>query len=462
MNKFLLCIPLFFILSCSKVEIAERGEKNIEFDTNFVSEQEAIDALSEYLSEFESPTKGFSGRTISNIYSSGGFGMTKASSEDFEEPLVYVINFDENNGFAIVSGDRRIQPILAITDHGNLPQGSIVSNPGMIAMLSRIDTDYRMSVGLPVEGEDGELYYPLYECSDGSFVYPCEDDTEREDIIDPDDRGDGGGSSSAYTYTYTPWTTYADRGTLVGCEWGQSSTPYNLYTYTADGQKAPAGCVATAVAQIMYYWGHDFIMDGYSFDWSLMHQHTGPVSYPSAYSMIGELFLKLGRPYNLDMNYGVNGSGAADANVARTFVNCGFTSGGSMVDYDYNSLYNIISARPVYVSGYSKKVVTEKKLLGITTKTTTTYKNGHAWVIDQVRTRSRVKTTYENGVWKNEATEYDHLVHCNFGWSGADNGYYYSSRFDTNVGPVTRATVTEYGTDYYYQYYLHMNIGIEL
>ena len=54
------------------------------------------------------------------------------------------------------------------------------------------------------------------------------------------------------------------------------------------------------------------------------------------------------------------------------------------------------------------------------------------------------------------------LVHINWGWGGIDDGYYLSTRFNTNEGPVlTRSvTTTTYGTSGYYQYQLQMNCGI--
>lgn len=64
------------------------------------------------------------------------------------------------------------------------------------------------------------------------------------------------------------------------------------------------------------------------------------------------------------------------------------------------------------------------------------------------------------------ATQYRHLVHCNFGWdsNNSSNGYYFSAQFDTNKGPVTRAdetgSMSNSQADHYYQYKLNMNINI--
>lgn len=457
MKQLLYALTAIFALGCTKNSLTVDSLDVLDAQqSTFVSQEDAIDALNQFLNEFEPLTKSGRHRTIKNVYSSFDCSQTK-SLNDPEEPLVYIMNFNDDEGFAVVSGDTRVQPILVLTDKGNIAQNDTITNPAAIAMLSTADTDYRKAVGLPIEDAEGNILEPYGTDSEGKYLYA------RAFDIAFDDKDVGGGTTSI-TYSYTPWVEYARRGTQLGCYWGQSSTPYNKYTYTSDGEKAPAGCVPAAVAQILFFWGHNFSMDGYYFDWDVMHRHTGTVSYRPAYDMIGELYLKLGLPKNLDVSYTANGSGAYDSNVPRTFVNCGFSSGGSIQDYNFNTIYNVISARPVYVSGSSIKEVTVKKFLGIKVKTTTAYKHGHAWVIDQVMTRERTKKKYVNGVYKSTSKEYEHLVHCNFGWGPySDSGFYYSAHFDTNAGPITKSsTTTTYGERYHYQFVLKMDSDIYL
>ena len=79
-------------------------------------------------------------------------------------------------------------------------------------------------------------------------------------------------------------------------------------------------------------------------------------------------------------------------------------------------------------------------------------------------TRGRNKYTYIEG-YKQPGFERDYqtLVHCNFGWDGDKNGYYYSGKFEAYKGPVTRETdTTTTGISYYYQFNLKMNTGIYL
>ena len=117
-----------------------------------------------------------------------------------------------------------------------------------------------------------------------------------------------------------------------------------------------------------------------------------------------------------------------------------------------------IEGGPAYVSGYSKK--TTKTFLGITVKTT--YDGGHAWVIDETLERRRQCIKYINGEKNSTQTQYQRLVHCNFGWEGEHNGYYYSADFNTNEDPVLKSTnVSNDQESGYYQYLLNMNTGIK-
>lgn len=148
------------------------------------------------------------------------------------------------------------------------------------------------------------------------------------------------------------------------------------------------------------------------------------------------------------MSYGLSSSGAWEQNIPRTLKNFGYSNGGTFADYNKNTVLNELkSGYALAISAYAIKTVTKKKFLGITVKTTTSYSEGHTWVLDRVMWRYRTKKTLNNGVITKIETESDYLVRCNYGWEGKDNGYYYADAFDTNSGPATRS-----GTAGYYQY----------
>ena len=78
----------------------------------------AIAQVEEFISQLDFKTKGMP-KKISNIYSTGDDYRTKSNENDVQSPFVYVVNFADDMGFALVSGDTRMPPILAMID--NLP-----------------------------------------------------------------------------------------------------------------------------------------------------------------------------------------------------------------------------------------------------------------------------------------------------------------------------------------------------
>ena len=64
-------------------------------------------------------------------------------------------------------------------------------------------------------------------------------------------------------------------------------------------------------------------------------------------------------------------------------------------------------------------------------------KKAHFWNLDGWLYRTRyIKTYYRNGTVSQRGPFGQTLVHCNFGWEGVTDGYYYDGIFDLSKGPV--------------------------
>lgn len=176
-----------------------------------------------------------------------------------------------------------------------------------------------------------------------------------------------------------------DIAPLLTCQWGQDA-PYNDECPIIKGSRAYTGCVATAMAQIMFY--HKYPA---SFDWQAMLNRHSPYSPQSSNAAVAQLMHACGQSINMD--YGTDSSGALSQVVMPALY--------SHFDYDGRGhyrprymyadnewtelLYNeVANGRPVYYSG-------------------ATSITGHAFVIDG----------YEGG-----------LFHVNWGWDGMCDGYY--------------------------------------
>lgn len=194
---------------------------------------------------------------------------------------------------------------------------------------------------------------------------------------------------------------------LLDCKWNQDS-PYNTLCPEdagGPGGHAFSGCVATAMAQVMYYWRHpmqgsgshsynyypygnlsaDFGSTYYNWEGMINSIDNGNV-YPNA-----ELQYHCG--VAVDMMYGAGGSGAYSWDVPYAMENyfgystdCYFASKSDFNNTVWENMLkeNIDNGWPIYYSGYSNA-------------------GGHAFVCNGYQ---------------------DNYFHFNFGWGGSSNGFY--------------------------------------
>jgi hypothetical protein len=176
--------------------------------------------------------------------------------------------------------------------------------------------------------------------------------------------------------------------------------------------------------------------------------------------MISRLVITLGNSDNLKVNYGADGSGAKDKNVKGTFNNFGYNSGG-VIKYDQRTILSeVLQGRPVYVGGYA----TRKDIIKIFGwRIITSYGKGHAWVIDAVLRQTANYYEYDSrGKLIRTTPVLRDLVHCNWGWNGLSDGYYFSGAFNTKKGPDVKAEY-DYGAHpegLTFQYKFEMITGI--
>ncbi|MBR3478554.1 MAG: C10 family peptidase [Bacteroidaceae bacterium] len=113
----------------------------------------------------------------------------------------YIFNAEQNGGYVIVSGDERTDEILGYSTEGNIDPQRMPEN-----MKAWLEGYEKQIVSIPANARRAPSNVPLHPA------------------VEP----------------------------LITSKWDQDS-PYNLQCPEIDGQHCPTGCVATAMAQIMYY-----------------------------------------------------------------------------------------------------------------------------------------------------------------------------------------------------------------
>lgn len=450
-------------------------------------------------------TKAASPRKISSIAVLTAEDMQKvvtrvSDGETIEIPdtIAYLFNFGDNSGYAIVSGDKRIDaPILGYCDSGSLTDG--LNNPGLIGIMVDMENYIVASISKYENRIDSITNEILNKIVGDSAITKMV--TDRKDFLQSYElyvrEIDGYAPSTPTTTTTTSttvgnWVTTDQVQPLLPVEWNQGF-PFNYRVKNKNGcTNAPAGCVAVALAHLLAYWQYPASVGNTTFNWPLIESYTArPNAYPNVFNKkkfnISESQYSNSNTFSADeknfvsqvstllefigscvaMKYTNNGSSASNDMAMRFLYTFGYNTdpntynGTYVMNYDYNKVIQSLNSKcPVYASGESKKIKHRIKILGITVGTWSEYGEGHAWVIDGYLNRRKattVQVTVKNrstGVIVSQTStttnSYANYLHHNWGWEG-ENGYYYNGyivagsydsqdpdRLDSN----TRATVT--------------------
>lgn len=310
------------------------------------------------------------------------------------DTLMYVFNFADSAGFALVATARESEQLLAVTEKGTYTPGEQTGNPGF-DLYMKCAENYLSTLSVGPGG--GGIGGPVTEIS------------------------------KLVTYD-TPVTV----GPFVSVKWAQND-PYNMFCYNKKGDQCPAGCVATAIAQIMSYFsfptsisltysGADISLQ--SLNWTVINRHvkTGVCGLDcTEHKAIGRLFREIGKQVNMD--YTPDESGAYLEDIPACLSHFGYAS-SSISSYLFGRVYQSLDNEGLVCMAGTRTDEYGKK-------------HGHAWVIDGYKTITHVVEVWvapsSAGPWRldDRKTTYSDYVHCNWGWGGDCNGYYGSNAFNT-------------------------------
>ena len=301
----------------------------------------------------------------------------------------YIYNIGDH-GFVIIAGNTVLPPVLAWSDQGAFPDMEEAPDnfASWIAHYSEM-IDFAVANGIQPEAK---VQRQWEEASQGIFV------TRNVTTVDP----------------------------LVSTRWNQDCY-YNEYCPATGGWwwggpcgHCYAGCVATAMAQVMKYWdypetgfgAHSYVHSEYgeqsaNFGATTYHWEQMPVEIYSHNDAVATLLYHCG--VSVNMNYSGSGSGAQSQDVETAmrsyFGYCG-AKYRQKSGYQEEAWIAMLKAEldlshPIYYSGANGD-------------------SGHAFVCD--------------GYDEND------FMHFNFGWSGSGDAFY--STYDVNGFNQGQAVVT--------------------
>ncbi|MBP5572084.1 MAG: C10 family peptidase [Bacteroidales bacterium] len=448
--SLLFVFGLFILQDCSRLEQSSlNNERQKGLPWHYVSIEKAEKELEGFLAEIYPTLKSSPKRVVSERYTL----KTASTKADGDPIIMHVFNFDDNLGYAIMPGDKRVPSPMCFVEAGHYEEDNQDTDLDEFIMSELIGM-YQAARILPdsIKYEVSPLAedFPLMTKADG-FV--------PVDTVFNDNK----------YYVYYNWAQNGSpNGTILTTRWNQDepfneSCPTQFDSSCMDYRHCLVGCVPVAVGQIMAYWklnppsGNPY----YGLNWNYISPIEDSLSTPNNYTgwaMLKTLLVRLGDSVNLDANYGLNATSAYSSYAPRTFSRFGYTHKGTQKTYNADSVRLYLNTGPVLGSGYDKR---SQNWLGIYE-----YDGGHAWVFDQCYNRKRPVMVYDSnwniitGQW-----QVDHVLHINWGWGGSFNGYYANSRFNiwecmSDPPLMTKTTNSPEGIDYYFQYDLKMITGI--
>lgn len=330
-------------------------------------------------------------------------------------PLMYAITLKDNKGFVVSSASMKERPILAYNNEGTFSFENIEDYPGVVewVYLKYLKINHLISQNVPAESSvirEWLAVNPLLIKSNNGGI------TTNNSILLPEN-----------SFTKPDIQTY---GPLLTTRWGQSlsSNPnsshigYNnfvRYNNCSSGV-APAGCVATAMGQILKYYSYPNI-----FNISEMPNFIDYINYNQQNSInVAYLLKDIG--YKVNMNYSCTGSSASSYTAVFAFQNHYSYNTSSLVPLSKAAVIdNIINNKPVYLDGCGNRKIKRRPVrLGVGNltigQTVYSYDRCHAWVAEGyevVRKKIRLFAhTYNVPIAKH--------IYMNWGWNGYCNGWF--------------------------------------
>lgn len=394
-----------------------------------VSEDEAIERLEGFMATFDCETRSKQ-RTIKKIDKVSYddiFGVTRNSESTDIEDLIYIVEFEDGEGSAILGADRRLEPVyavldestLTIEDFNNAANGLNTDDintytAGMITNGLVIIDSLRPVIPSPNPG--GGLISDMYK---DIIVTTVDEDTFIAPMLN------------------TKWE-----------QWGIFNNKFRVWgdIGETDGRQA-AGCATIALGQILNHnsYPSPITLNDNTFYWSDINQFTWNNNEAWQDSTLVEKmsFFIYHLSKDLKVRYNNDGSTSATIEDVRRVMRQQGYSNFSIGGITEARVYPMLNAdKPVYARGENS------------------YDKGHAWVIDGWKSirHSYIRITYDGfGVEKSrELTDSETIdyVHCNMGHEGECDGYYTMTLFDLTDKKIADEYEPGYGDvqkpDYYF------------
>lgn len=377
MRKIFAIFTALLLLSCSTNhdEVVVSVKQN---PTTKITKEQALKNLYGELKIIDAETRaGGEARKVKSIKSLEG--AKTRSGNALDNDLLYIVEFEEGQGSAVLAADNRLEPVIAVLDSDVMTAEDFASD-------DMDDIGVYMASGISAYAESALDI-------EAQSLIPI---TPKPSEID---------------------TTYTQVLPLINTKWNQDA-PYNNLCYDANGNQALAGCTVIATAQLIYYLkpNHTLTINGTNIDTgSLGSMQYGYTPTNTALETVAIFVSSIGHAVNA--NFGVSSTTASlqDAAILLTDL------------LGYQHVFRL----------YSEAVTCARLNSGapiIMQGSDPIDGDCHAWIIDGYSRGDITQKKFNvSGGYETIHIGSFTKVHCNFGWGGKCDGYYADNIFNVNV-----------------------------
>lgn len=336
---------------------------------------EALNIADAFMSNIEGETRAI--RMVSKIEVKTS-SKTRSLSNG-ADTLLYLINYSDNAGFALVSADRRLPAIYAISDEGHFEFADTLQNPGLNIFMQSVDERIERTISQQSNA-------PIV------VIPPTKDYYDQfrgvYDVIKPQ-----------LTQEMSILNQYS---------------PFNKYCFYKGVQKE-TGCVPVAFAALMSFYKWPQQCEGYNLPWNDMCEDSSHDAIARLISLLwGYDYLRIGFD---NVPVSEFEAGTTPDRYIPTLTKLGFNVRDGFLPFDAEEIYQFMMrggeryGTPVLARG--------------NTKVGNSYP-GHAWVIDGAMKQHGIEIL---GPGMDGKPQYYpnypmYLLHCVWGWGGINNGFF--------------------------------------
>lgn len=431
-KNLLLFVSSICLVGCAvdKEELSAVPEPEIRI-SEVVPVEEALDQLYAMQRALNASTRASSAPSIGSIAVCGGSHATRGSVVNLPDTMVYVVNFTDNRGFAVLGARRSLEPVYAITESGTLDASKLDEALARAEVCRQAAESSAESTARTRANDDA-----TFSDAGPDFVYEqlaagvgSTDGTDRPPMV----------SDKTFLY-YGDWEATKTVGPLVTVKWNQTY-PFNAAMPQSTAwsgpyykEKYPVGCTVVAMSQVLsstrrpvtpptattktYYWSNLNTVSNYINLAFYMPSKYNDTTNPVYTQQLADVMYNIGKRFNVSSNS--TGTDATRPDVLKGvkgldsyYANAYY---GSPVFVKLKGL--IDAGKPVYMQGFEMSSGA-----------------GHAWVVDGYADATQeeiysVKLSWGPGTaTMTEKVQHD-LLHINWGFSGEYDGYFLSDVFN--------------------------------